>query len=145
MEKFQERYDSKISGVISTFDRMIFKGHILSFFQKSNRHHYLFQEKVLFKDFGKYAKKVSGEIKEKARELSDKEGRPLIPLDSSRISKEDVARKIQEEEGIKEGLICVITIVEPCVSFDTRGKERQGKLEVVIQERRCLFCILLPA
>ena len=88
MEKFLERYDSKISGVISTFDRMIFKGHILSFFQRGNRHHYLFREKVLFKDFGKYAKKVSGEIKEKARELSDKEGRPLISLDSSRISKE---------------------------------------------------------
>lgn len=34
MEKFLERYDSKISGVISTFDRMIFKGHILSFFLK---------------------------------------------------------------------------------------------------------------
>ena len=139
MEKFLERYDSKISGVISTFDRMIFKGHILSFFQKGNRHHYLFQEKVLFKDFGKYAKNVSGEIKDKARELSDKEGRPLIPLDSSRIRKEDVARKIQEEEGIKEGLICVITIVEPCVSFDTRGNRETGKLEVVIRERRCLF------
>jgi hypothetical protein len=127
MEKFLERYDSKISGVISTFDRMIFKGHILSFFQKGNRHHYLFQEKVLFKDFGKYAKKVSGEIKDKARELSDKEGRPLIPLDSSRISKEDIARKVQKEEGIKEGLICVITIVERCVSFDTRGNRETGK------------------
>ncbi len=43
MEKFLERYDSKISGVISTFDRMIFKGHIISFFQKGNRHHYLFE------------------------------------------------------------------------------------------------------
>ena len=127
MEKFLERYDSKISGVISTFDRMIFKGHILSFFQKGNRHHYLFQEKVLFKDFGKYAKKVSGEIKDKARELSDKEGRPLIPLDSSRISKEDIARKVQKEEGIKAGLICVITIVERCVSFDTRGNRETGK------------------
>jgi len=48
MEKFLERYDSKITEVISTFDRMIFKGHILPFFQRSNRHYYLFQEKVLF-------------------------------------------------------------------------------------------------
>ena len=34
MEKFLERYNSKISGVISTFDRMIFKKHIMSFFTK---------------------------------------------------------------------------------------------------------------
>ncbi|OOP57495.1 MAG: hypothetical protein AYP45_03090 [Candidatus Brocadia carolinensis] len=91
------------------------------------RHHYLFQEKVLFKDFGKYAKKMSGEIKDEARELSDKEGCPLIPLDSSRIGKEDVARKLQEEDGAKEGLICVITIVESCVSFDTRGNRETGR------------------
>ncbi|MBV6518582.1 MAG: hypothetical protein DCC43_06605 [Candidatus Brocadia sp.] len=122
METFLERYDSKIGGAISTFDRMIFKGHILlSFFQKGNRHHYLFREKVLFKDFGKHTKKVSGEIKDKARGLPDKEGCPLIPPDSSRIGREDVARKVQEEEGIKEWLICVITMVEPCVSFDTKG------------------------
>ncbi len=31
------------------------------------------------------------------------------------------------------------TIVEPCVSFDTRGNRETAKLEVVIRERRCLF------
>ena len=95
MEKFLERYHSKITGVISTFGRMIFKGHILPFFQKSNRHYYLFREKVLFKDFGTYAKKVSEVIKDNARELSAKESRPLIYLDSSRMRKEDIARKIR--------------------------------------------------
>ncbi|GJQ23168.1 MAG: hypothetical protein HBSAPP01_09580 [Candidatus Brocadia sapporoensis] len=128
-----------ITGVLSTFDRMIFKGHILPFFQKSKRHYYLFQQKVLFKDFGTYAKKVSEVIKDNARELSAKESRPLIHLDSSRISKEDTARKIQEEDKVKEGLICVLKGIEPCVSFDVRGSKEKQKLEVVIRERKCLF------
>ena len=98
MEKFLERYHSKITGVVSTFDRMIFKGHILPFFQKSNRHYYLFQEKIVLKDFGPYAKKASEVIKDNAKELSAKESRPLIHLDSGRISKEDIARRIQEED-----------------------------------------------
>src|SRR5574340_549758 len=139
MEKFLERYHSKITGVLSTFDRMIFKGHILPFFQRSNRHYYLFQEKVLFKDFGTYAKKVSDVIKDNARELSVKESRPLIYLDSSRSRKEDMARKIQEEDAVREGLICVLKSVEPCVSFDIRGNKENGKLEVVLRERKCLF------
>ncbi|HQU32648.1 MAG TPA: hypothetical protein PLA96_14270 [Candidatus Brocadia sapporoensis] len=139
MEKFLERYDNKITGVLSTFDRMIFKGHILPFFQKSKRHYYLFQQKVLFKDFGTYAKKVSEVIKDNARELSAKESRPLIHLDSSRIRKEDTARKIQEEDKVKEGLICVLKGIEPCVSFDVRGSKEKQKLEVVIRERKCLF------
>ncbi|UJS21708.1 MAG: hypothetical protein L3J18_05205 [Candidatus Brocadia sp.] len=139
MEKFLERYHNKITGVLSTFDRMLFKGHFLPFFQKSKRHQYLFQEKVLLKNFGTYAKKVSEVIKDNARELSSKESRPLIHLDSSRISKEDLARKIQEEDRVKEGLICVLKGVEPCVSFDVRGNKEKQKLEVVIRERKCLF------
>ena len=95
MEKFLERYSSKITGVLSTFDRMNFKGHILSFFQRSSRHHYLFQEKVLFKNFGTYAKRVSEVIKDTANNLAIKEGRPRVYLNSSRDSKEGIARKIR--------------------------------------------------
>ncbi len=94
---------------------------------------------------GRYAKKVSEVIKVNARELSAKESRPLIHLDSSRISKEDIARKIQED-GVKEGLICVLKSVEPCVSFDVRGNRDTGKLEVVIRERKMSVSLfLLPA
>lgn len=139
MEKFLERYDSKITGVISTFDRMIFKGHILAFFQKGQRHWYLFKEKVLFKDFKKYAQKTSERIKEHMEEIARKETRPVIYMESSRVSKEDIARKIQEEDAVKEGLICVLKSVEPCVSFDIRGNRDSGKLEVVIRERKCQF------
>ena len=80
MEKFLERYSSKITGVLSTFDRMIFKGHILSFFQRSSRHHYLFR--------------VSEVIKDNASNLAIKEGRPRVYLNSSRDSKEGIARKM---------------------------------------------------
>ncbi|OOP56181.1 MAG: hypothetical protein AYP45_10600 [Candidatus Brocadia carolinensis] len=139
MEKFLERYHSKITWIVSTVDRMILKGHILPFFQKSNRHYYLFQVKVLFKDFWTCAKKVSEVIKDNARELSAKESQPMIPLDSSRISKEDMARKIQEEDKGKKGLLCVLKGVEPCVSFDVRGNKEKQKLEVVVRERKGLF------
>lgn len=128
MEKFLERYDSKITGVISTFDRMIFKGHILAFFQKGQRHWYLFQEKVLFKDFKKYAQKTSQRVKEHVEEIARKEARPVIYLESSRMGKEDIARKIQEEDAVKEGLICVLKSVEPCVSFDIRGNRDSGEV-----------------
>ena len=139
MEKFLERYQSKITGVISTFDRMIFKGHILAFFQKGQRHGYLFQEKVLFKDFKKYAQKTSERVKEHMEEIARKEARPVIYLESSRMSKEDIARKIQGEDAVKEGLICVLKSVEPCVSFDIRGNKESQKLEVIVRERKCLF------
>ena len=139
MEKFLERYSSKITGVLSTFDRMNFKGHILTFFQRSSRHYYLFQEKVLFKNFGTYAKRVSEVIKDTANNLAIKEGRPRVYLNSSRDPKEGIARKIMKEDKIQEGLICVLTCVEPCLAFDVRGNKENKKLEVALRERKCLF------
>ena len=33
-----------------------------------------------------------------------------------------------EEDKIQEGLICVLTCVEPCLAFDVRGNKENKKL-----------------
>ena len=40
---------------------------------------------------------------------------------------------------LKEGLVCVLKSVEPCVSFGVSGNRDTGKLEVVIREYKCLY------
>jgi hypothetical protein len=48
-----------------------------------------------------------------------------------------VARQIQAEGRITEGLICVLTAVEPCWSFDIQSNKKIGKLELVRRYRKC--------
>jgi len=60
-----DKYGDKINGSLSTFDRMILKGHILQFFSPSGKNHFLSQENLKFKDFGDYALKVTTQIKDK--------------------------------------------------------------------------------
>jgi hypothetical protein len=64
--------------------------------------------------------------------------RPLVYLPSSKESKEEIARKIMAQDKVNEGLICVLTCVEPCQAFAVRRNRELKQLNVVSQERKCL-------
>lgn len=62
--KIIDKFRDKINGVLSAFDRMIIKGHIMQLFSDSGKRYFLFRENVLLKDFGEYAEKVTKSVKE---------------------------------------------------------------------------------
>ena len=132
-----ELLDDKINGVFSTFDRMIIKGYLRPFFSLGGRMHYLSQENVLLKDFGKYAEKITEDIKNNSKQLAVESNRPHIYLNSSRKSKEEVAKKVLQEKPISEGLICVLSVVEPCTSLDIFKNKETFKLELQLRDRKC--------
>jgi hypothetical protein len=60
----------------------------------------------------------------------------------SGCSKEARAREIAERDGVTEGLVCVLSVVEPCRSFTVVGNRRTRRLEVVYRPRKCLHYYL---
>ena len=60
----------------------------------------------------------------------------------SGCSKESPASEIAERDGVTEDLVCVLSVVEPCRSFDVRPNRETHKLEVVNRKRRCLHYYL---
>jgi len=66
-------------------------------------------------------------------------GRPVKYLTSSQVSKEAIARGIAVKEGIRDGLVCVLTCVEPCGSFEIHRNRDTQKLELERRFRKCLF------
>lgn len=137
--KIIDKFKDKINGVLSGFDRMILKGHMRQLFSKSGRAHLLSQENVLLKDFGNYAEKVTGKIKSHVEEYAQQKERPLIYLNSSKVSKENTAKDVLEKAPVKEGLICVVSTVELCKSIDVRKNKETGKLELINGNRKCLY------
>ncbi|MGA2499506.1 MAG: hypothetical protein ABSH20_17330, partial [Tepidisphaeraceae bacterium] len=69
---------------------------------------------------------------------AEEAGRPVRYLNDTTLRKEDIAREIAERDGIKEGLVCVLTAVEPCFSFDIHRNRAKKKLELVSRYRKCL-------
>jgi len=123
MEKFIDKHTQKITGTIACFDRILFKGY-LPISWAENMERFILSQGFLFKDFKTFVTKQSERIKQHAKAMAEKEGRPYIHI-NGRIRKEEKAREIAGRDGIKDGLICVFSAVEACQSFKLAyGKDR---------------------
>lgn len=133
------KFKDKIKDCLSTFDRMIFKGHFCFMHKRENRYYLLSKENVLLKDFGKFALKVTGQIKDNAIKIADEANRPYIYLNSPKVSKENVAKDIMKADNIQQGLICILSSVELCRSFQVVSNRERKELELNFMDRKCMF------
>ena len=126
MERFLERHQNRVVGVLSGFDRVLFQGTLRSLSYLNGLEAFLATFRVLYKDFGNFWEGLSNQLKAHAHALAEKQGRPFQYLESSAVSKEKVAQEIRDRDGIREGLICVLSCVEPCQTFAIR-RDRGSK------------------
>jgi hypothetical protein len=138
MKRFLERHNGRITGTLSGFDRVLFRGTLRSIAHVSGLEVFLYSQHILFKDFGAYAESLSQRIIEQAKLTASKLGRPYQYLASSKASKEELALQIMEKDGIKQGLIVVFACVEPCQSFDLKKDKASKHLQLLSKERKCL-------
>jgi hypothetical protein len=143
MENFLKIHQDAVVGTLSTFDRMIFKGHLTRFYPQGSFGVFLWRQGVPLKGFAGYVERVTRTLKEHARGVAEEAGRPFEYLASattkrSGTSKEDLAREIAERDGIDTGLVCVFSVLEPCKSFAVQGNRASHRLEVVRRQRKCL-------
>ncbi len=118
MQKFIAKHRERISGVLSGFDRLVLRGTLRSIPHTHGMNQYLWSNQILLKDFGSHVEQVSQRLK--AASLAE----AAVAVDrcatwpSAEVSKEDIARRIAAEDGITNGLVCVLSCVEPCRSFE---------------------------
>jgi hypothetical protein len=62
----------------------------------------------------------------------------MVYVPSSRTDKEKLARQIQEQDGVKSGLIAILSCVEPCHTWFLRGNRATKKMELKHDWGRCL-------
>src|SRR5690242_2634939 len=114
MNSFLQRHAAGVTGMLSGFDRVRFRGTIRLLANSSGLSAVLSYLGVLLKDFKQYAMGLSEQLKAASIAQALAAGRPVRYLASPLTCKEDVARQIAKADGIEQGLICVLTAVEPC-------------------------------
>jgi hypothetical protein len=82
---------------------------------------------------------VSQRLKEASLAEAVALGRPVKYLASGQTDKDEIARDIANKERITSGLVCVLTCVEPCWSFEVGPNRETKKLELTAKPRKCLF------
>lgn len=137
MQEFIQRHGEDVIGILSGFDRLLFRGTLRSIAYGDGLDKFLGAVGVPYKDFKVFAEQLTQRLKDHAKAVAKAAGRPHLYLQSSRQSKEELARAVAERDGITEGLICVLSCVEPCKSFSIR-RDGGGRFRFMRQERKCL-------
>ena len=135
MREFISKYADRIHGVLSCFDRMLFRGYLpimsgwqmAQFFNNSN---------IRYRQLKPFLLEHAARVKQHGVDLAQKEGRPFQYL-QEKVRKEELARQIAERDHIEDGLICVLSVLEPCRTFSFRTEK--GKPFVASARRKCLF------
>ena len=138
MDKFISRFADKIIGVLSGFDRLVFRGHLLPLMRDAGMYIFLNRAGVRLLDFKDYVQKTSNTIKEAAIEEAKAAERPIHYLESSRTSKEDLARRLLEEHPVDQGLVCLFKTVETCRSFEYHRSQDKSERGLKLGTRKCL-------
>jgi len=138
MQGFVQRHAGRITGVLSGFDRILFRGTFRSISYLAGMDKFLRVHGVLYKHFGTFAESVSKAIRTRAEEYAAKHDRPYRYLQSASTSKEDIARGIMKRDGVTQGLICVLSCVEPCQTFSLRKDRKTKWLHLQPSKRKCL-------
>lgn len=138
MEQFSAKYRSSIRGVLTGFDRLVFRGYLRGLSFESGMRSYLNSQKVLLKDFKGFVEGVTERVTKASMEPVQAAGRQIVYLPSAKTNKEEMARGIMREQGITEGPICLLSSVELCHGYEIYKNRETQKLELVSRIRKCL-------
>jgi len=138
MLSFLQRFAGLILGVLSGFDRLRFRGTYRGLAHPKGLFGFLCHRHVLLKDFGAFANDTSQQIRKATEQLAQAQQRPLRYLERSTVSKEDLVREILREQPVEQGLVAVLSCVEPCQSFEVHRCRADKKLHLRRAWRKCL-------
>ena len=138
MDKFIARYRSVVTGVLSGFDRLVFRGSLLPLVRDGGMFFFLERAGIRLLDFKSFVLGTSERVKATAFAEASRLSRPVRYLESSATDKEQLARQLLAEQPIDRGLICVLTAVEPCMSFEYHRSPNRDERGLRLRPRKCL-------
>ena len=139
METFISRHANTVIGTLSGFDRLVFRGTLRSLAHRAGMMSYLWAVQVLLKDFASHAEALTRQLRDASEALAKRTARPIRYLASGATNKEQIAREIARADGIEQGLICILTAVEPCLSYEIVRDPAAKRLQLAPRHRKCLF------
>jgi hypothetical protein len=132
------RKSSNVVGVLSGWDRLVFRGSIPVLNYVEAMLLFLRHLGVLLKDYSEWALDLSRQLKEACLAEAARSKRPVAYLPSSGVRKDEFARQILASNPVSEGLICTLKSVEPCRTFRIRGNWQTHHLELREEQTKCL-------
>ena len=131
MQQFIAKFKKDIQGVMSGFDRVLFRGSLRRLTHSLGMKWYLSQNNILCKQYEDHVKEISQKVK-KAALAPFQEQNLVVKHVYGSDDKEEMARAFAAERGITEGDVCALSAMEMAPTF------QHCKTDMVVRSRPCL-------
>jgi hypothetical protein len=135
MDQFIAKHADQIEGILSCFDRMIFRGY-LPFFSGYAMASFLEGRGIRRWEVKSFGLAQAARVKAHAHQMAARQGRPYQDF-GERTHKQPLARELAQRDHIEHGLVAVVATLEPCRTFSLRWQE--GSPFIQAAKRTCLF------
>jgi len=136
MKSFLLRFAAVIRFVLSGFDRLRFHGESRLLNHATGVQSYLYQQRILFKDFPAHARQLTESLCQQTEELAAQQEVPLQYLNSPDLDKEAAALALARRQQHPLGRLAVLSCLEACTTYRLR-KNRDGRIELRKEAGRC--------
>jgi len=144
LSRFVAKFTSLIVGVLSCFDRVIFKGYLPITNGPALEGFIDHVLKIRRKDFMNFAEEQSQNLVDFAKRLAQEAGAEYHYLQGAH-RKDKLVDKLLRQRPINDGLICVLCCMECCPSFRlVHAKDRPRLLNARRPQRVLYFYFLDP-
>ena len=134
MKDFLATHGNKIKGVLSCFDRMLFRGY-LPVMNGAEMAKLLNSRNIHYQTLKGFLLNNAERVKQCAVDMAKRTGRPYQYL-WNKIPMEREARRIAETDRVNQGLICIFAMLQPCRTFSF--KFYRGNAIAKSAKRKCL-------
>ena len=138
VERFVARFRAFVTAVVSGFDRLVFRGHLPRLMRRGGMFFFLEAAGVRLLEFKDFVVATTERVKKASLAQARKLDRPVRYLDSPTIDKEDLARQLLAEYPVRQGLICVLTALEPCMTFEYHRSPDRDQRGLRLRPGKCL-------
>lgn len=137
VERFLSHFGPFVTAVLSGFDRLVFRGHLMALIREGGMSVMLNRAGVRLLDFGRYVHDTSERVKAACLRDAIEQRRPVEYLPSAATDKEARARRLFKDHPVREGLICIFKTVEPCMSFEYHRSPDLKERGLKLRPRKC--------
>src|SRR5271168_4989352 len=133
-----ERYDDRIAGVLSCYDRIVVTGTLPTVCYAAGMTRFLYASGVRIFDYPQFAATQRDRVRERAASLTAEAGITIEHIARSHIRKEAVVAKVLERRGQHPGLVHVISAMEACNAYQPWHDKKTHKTFVRPDSGKCL-------
>src|SRR3954451_23604770 len=133
-----ERYDDRIAGVLSCYDRVVVTGTLPTVCYAEGMTRFLYANQIRIFDYADFASTLRDRVREAAASLAAEAGIGIEHVSKGHVRKEAIVAKVLEQREDHPGLVHVISAMEACDAYKPWHDKQTHKTYLRPDSGKCL-------